>query len=73
MNPNVELPNEIFKESVKYLDSMYKYQIEYIFNLEEFYDQLKPKIRQMLSFECLKLYYIKFKEFFFEPILGFQA
>lgn len=52
---------------------MYKYKIQYIFKSEDFYDQLKPQDRKELSFECLKNYYIKFNEFFYEPLLGFQA
>ena len=51
LNPEVELPSEIFKESIKYLDMVYKYQIQYILNSEDFFSQLKPKVKEFLSFQ----------------------
>jgi signal-transduction protein with cAMP-binding, CBS, and nucleotidyltransferase domain len=63
----------VINDTIKYLDIMYKYQLQYIFDSEDFYEQMKPSMRKILSFECLKNYYIRYKEFFHNPELQFQA
>ena len=72
-NPEIELPPEIFVDCLRYLDMLYSYEVKYIFDSQEFYDQLMPKVKTKLVFECLKNYYIKFHSFFHDPILKFQA
>lgn len=72
-NPNVELPPEVYRDSEKFLDVIYNYEVRYIFQSQDFNDQLIPSVRRNLAYQCLKNYYIKFKYFFYEPRLGFQA
>ena len=72
-NLKVELPIEIFRDTAKYLDLVYKRRVKYIFESENFFQQLLPKSHERLVFECLKSYYIRFRSFFYEPKFNFQA
>lgn len=72
-NKKVELPYEIFYDTEKYLDILYSHQVKYIMNMDGFYDELIPACRNQIAFEWLKNEYIKFKFFFYDPILNFQA
>lgn len=45
-----ELPNEIYTNSTDNVKLIYNYGIRYIFNLNNFYEQLKPSLRREISF-----------------------
>ena len=50
-NEVLSLPHEIYQDTERFLDIAYKYEVNYIFKSQDFFDQLTPNIRHTLVFE----------------------
>lgn len=46
-----QLPREVIDDAIKHLEVMYKYQVSYLFDTEDLYQQMGPRLRNNLSFE----------------------
>ena len=67
------LPHEIYKRALSNLDMTYNYSYNYVFYSNEFYSQIKPRLKSELLVSTLSQQYIKFINFFACPDLNFQS
>ena len=58
------LPHEILERALSNLDMTYNYSYNYVFYSNEFYSQIKPRLKSELLVSTLSQQYIKFIDFF---------
>ena len=58
------LPHEILERALSNLDMTYNYSYNYVFYSNEFYSQIKPRLKSELLVSTLSHQYIKFIDFF---------
>ena len=67
------LPHEILERALSNLDMTYNYSYNYVFYSNEFYSQIKPRLKSELLVSTLSQQYIKFIDFFTWQDLNFQS
>ena len=63
-NKKCNLPNEIYNKASEHLDDAYQYDINYLLNINDFIDQLKPSQKSNILINLLKVRYLNFYNFF---------
>ena len=71
--PHTDLPQEIFEGAHENLIINYKYGINKIIGMHDFFKQLKPTIKQELIVQVLHNAYVKFRNFFYCEPLNFSS
>lgn len=63
-NRKMEFPTEIINKTLENLDVTYNYSYNYVFHSHDFFEQIKPNLKQSLMVNTLSQQYIKFSNFF---------
>jgi hypothetical protein len=70
---DVDIPLEVYVDSIKTIGATYKYNVKYLFSMFGFFEHMKPITRKRLVLITLQDIYVQFKDFFWNEHLEFQA